>query len=57
MFNQRAQEAQTVLAGSQDLKTMDPQWYSEEMTVGLAQGWDDRRMKEIFARAVQFEPD
>jgi hypothetical protein len=57
LFGQRIQEAQTVLAGSQDMKTMDPQWYSEEMVVGLAQGWDDGRVREVFQRGVQFEPD
>jgi len=56
-FNQRAQEAQAVLEGSHDMRTMCPQWYSEEMTVGLALGWDAHRMQELFERAVQFEPD
>jgi len=57
LFNQRIQEAQIVLEGSRDMKAMCPQWYAEEMIVGLAQGWDKRRMKEIFDRAIQFEPD
>lgn len=57
LFGQRIAQAQAVLDGSRDLKVMCPQWYSEEMVVGLAQGWDASRMKELFARAVQFEPD
>jgi hypothetical protein len=57
LFGQRIQEAETVLAGSQNMKTMDPQWYSEEMVVGLAQGWDEKRVREVFERGVQFEPE
>jgi hypothetical protein len=57
LFHERINEAQIVLEGSRDMKTMCPQWYMEEMTVGLAQGWDANRMEEIFNRAVQFEPD
>jgi hypothetical protein len=57
LFGQRIQEAQVVLETSRDMHTMDPQWYCEEMIVGKAQGWDDHRVKEVFERAVQFEPD
>jgi len=57
LFDQRIKEAQIVLEGSRDMKTMCPQWFSEQMTVGLAQGWDAHRMEEIFNRAVQFEPN
>jgi len=56
LFSQRANEAQVVLEGSRDMKIMCPQWYSEEMVVGLALGWDASRMEELFNRAVQFEP-
>lgn len=56
LFNQRAGEALVVLEGSRDMKVMCPQWYSEMMTVGLAQGWDIDRVQEVFARGVQFEP-
>lgn len=57
LFNQRIAESQVVLEGSRDMKTMCPQWYSEMMTVGLAQGWDQHRVEEVFLRAIQFEPD
>ena len=57
LFDQRIKEAQAVLMGSRDMKVMCPQWYSEEMTVGLALGWPPRQMEELFDRAVQFEPD
>lgn len=56
LFNQRIAEAQAVLTAAQDMVPFCPQWYSEEMTVGLAQGWDARQMKDLFDRAVQFEP-
>jgi hypothetical protein len=39
------------------MKTMDPQWFSEEMLVGKGQGWDDRRERDMYERAVQFEPE
>ena len=54
LFGERIKESQTVLDSARDMKVMDPQWYSEEMTVGLAQGWDGRKMKDLFDRAVQF---
>jgi hypothetical protein len=39
------------------MKVMCPQWYSEEMIVGLAQGWNSQQMQTLFDRAVQLEPD
>lgn len=57
LFNERIAEASTVLQAATTMKTMCPQWYLEEMTVGLAQGWDGKRMQEVFNRAIQFEPD
>ena len=57
LFNQRINEAQVVLEGSRDMKVMCPQWYTEEMTVGLAKGWTSGQMEDLFNRAVQFEPD
>ena len=57
LFDQRIAEAQAVLQGSRDMRTLCPQWFSEEMVVGLAQGWDEHKMTELFDRAVQFEPE
>jgi hypothetical protein len=57
LFELRIKEAQAVLESARDIKVMCPQWYSEEMTVGLAQGWNAQQMQELFARAVQFEPE
>lgn len=56
LFDERIKEAQAVLEGSANIHTMCPQWYSEMMTVGLAQSWDAKRVKENFERGVQFEP-
>jgi hypothetical protein len=57
LFNKRIAESQMVLEGSANMHTMCPQWYSEMMTVGLAQSWDERRLQEVFERGVQFEPE
>jgi len=57
LFNERIGEAKTVLEGSRDMRHMCPQWYSEMMTVGLAQGWNERQVQENFDRGVQFAPD
>ena len=57
LFGERAGEALVVLEGSRDMKRMCPQWYLEMMVVGLAQGWNMDRVKEVFDRGVQFEPD
>jgi len=56
LFEERIKEAQVVLEGSANIHTMCPQWYSEMMTVGLAQSWDAKRVKENFERGIQFEP-
>lgn len=57
LFNERIKESQTVLEGSASMSPMCPQWYVEMMTVGLAQGWDNARIKQVFDRGIQFEPD
>ncbi len=57
LFDERIKEAQVVLEGSANMHVMCPQWYSEMMTVGLAQSWDARRVKENFERGIQFEPE
>jgi len=56
LFNERIKQSQTVLEAATHLSPKCPQWYSEMMTVGLAQNWDATRMKEIFEQGVQFEP-
>ena len=57
LFDERVKEAQVVLEGSANMPVMCPQWYSEMMTVGLAQSWDENRVKQNFERGIQFERD
>jgi hypothetical protein len=56
LFGERIQRSQQVLESAAKLDAHCPQWYSEMMTVGLAQSWDAGRMKDIFGRGIQFEP-
>lgn len=56
LFNERIKRAQSVLEDAANFSPMCPQWYSEMMTVGLAQNWDANRMSDIFDRGIQFEP-
>lgn len=57
LFGERIRESQAVLDGSAGMTPMCPQWFSEMMIVGLAQGWDNSRIKAVFDRGIQFEPD
>ncbi|MGA3161841.1 MAG: DUF4034 domain-containing protein [Terracidiphilus sp.] len=57
LFNERISQSYSVLQDAAKLPARCPGWYSEMMVVGLAQGWDEKQMKEIFEQAVQFEPD
>ena len=57
LFNERINlSAQTLIAAT-NLHTMCPQWFSEVMTVGLAQNWDEKKIKDVFERGIQFERD
>jgi Domain of unknown function (DUF4034) len=57
LFNERIQRSLQVLVSAAKLDAQCPEWYSEMMTVGLAQSWDAGRMKDIFDRGIQAEPD
>jgi hypothetical protein len=57
LFNERIQESMEVLNAAAKLHDRCPQWYSEMMIVGLAQNWDEARMREVFEQGVQFAPD
>lgn len=57
LFKERIKQSETVLEEAGKLSATCPQWYSELMKVGLAQNWDDARMKEVFEQGVQAEPD
>jgi hypothetical protein len=57
LFGQRIQESQKVLEAAAKLHEHCPQWYSEMMVVGLAQNWNEAKMKEVFEQGIQFEPE
>jgi hypothetical protein len=56
LFFARIEREQAVLEEAAKLGTMCPQWYSEMMTVGLAERWDHEKMQNLFDRATEFEP-
>jgi hypothetical protein len=56
LFSDRMKQAQSTLEAAANMSAMCPQFYSQMMVVGLAQGWDAARMKEMFDRGIQFEP-
>ena len=57
LFGERIQESLKVLKAAANLHEQCPQWYSEMMIVGLAQGWDEAKVKEVFEQGIQFEPE
>jgi len=57
LFDQRIKRSESVLQSAANLHQMCPQWYSEMMTVALAQSWDANKMNDLFLRGVQFEPE
>ena len=57
LFFARIERGQAVLEEAAKLGTMCPQWYSEMMTVGLAEGWEHEKMRRTcLDRATKFEP-
>jgi hypothetical protein len=56
LFFARIERDEEVLKAAEKMQPMCPQWYSEMMTVGLAEGWDRAKMQDMFDRATQFEP-
>lgn len=57
LFGERIQESLNVLNAAANLHERCPQWYSEMMIVGLAQNWDEAKMKGVFEQGIQFEPE
>jgi hypothetical protein len=57
LFEERIAKARQVLEGAATMRPMCPQWFAETMTVGLAQGWDEAKMREVFERGIELEPD
>jgi hypothetical protein len=56
LFFQRVEREQAVLEEAKKLPVRCPQWYSEMMTVGLAESWDRAKMQALFDEAIGFEP-
>jgi len=57
LFGERIGESLQVLQAAANLHERCPQWYSEMMIVGLAQNWNEAKMKEVFEQGIQFEPE
>jgi hypothetical protein len=57
LFGARIEESSSVLKAAANLHERCPQWYSEMMVVGLAQSWDEPKMREVFQQGIQFEPE
>lgn len=57
LFNERIQNSLDVLNAAANLHERCPQWYSEMMIVGLAQNWDEARMRVVFEQGIAFEPE
>lgn len=57
LFGERIAEASQVLDDAKGIQPSCPQWFVEEMTVGLAQGWTPQREHEVMQRGLRLEPD
>ncbi len=57
LFDERIQESLDVLNAAANLHERCPQWYSEMMIVGLAQSWNEAKMREVFEHGIEFEPE
>ena len=56
LFFERLGKAKEVLDGASSLKVMGPEWFWAELQLGLAQQWPLVQERDMFDRAVQFEP-
>jgi len=56
LFEARIDREQQVLETAGKLPKLDPQWFSETMSLGLAAGWDRPKMQDVFDRGTKFEP-
>ncbi|MBB5061045.1 hypothetical protein HDF16_005781 [Granulicella aggregans] len=56
LFQQRIQEAEAVLRGSELITPMCPQWFGAMMAVGLANGWQPAQEKAVMERGLLLEP-
>lgn len=56
MFQQRLEEAQTVLARVGEKRKTDPHWYLVMETLARGQGWDRKAFDKLFEEGVAVEP-
>jgi hypothetical protein len=56
LFGQRIELAKSVLLEAARLKEKCPYWYTVMQEVALAEGWDKPLARELFEKAVEFEP-
>jgi len=57
VFGERIELAKSHLAEAARLKTKCPHWYRVMQAIALAEGWTRTQARELFDRAVAFEPD
>ena len=55
-FGSGSAHAKTLLLEASSLKERDPAWHYMMQRVALAEGWNKARARELFARAIAFEP-
>lgn len=56
LFGQRIELAKSALLEAAQLKEKCPYWYTVMQDVALAEGWDKPLARELFEKAVEFEP-
>jgi hypothetical protein len=56
LFGERSAKARAVLEEAFSLPTKCPEWFLVMQQVAQAQGWEPAETKELFQRAVAFEP-
>jgi hypothetical protein len=56
VFHKRVNKAAKVLEEAKSLKEQCPEFYLEEMRVGVAQGWSRSELDKVFAQGTALEP-
>jgi hypothetical protein len=57
VLKSRTEQAKVTLLEASKLPDKDPGWYDAMMFVAVDEGWDKKRMRELFDKAAAFEPD
>jgi hypothetical protein len=56
LFNERVNQAATMLAGAAPLVEKDPQWFVSMLELARLQGWPEPDCEKLYNGAVAFEP-